>query len=83
MVAMAHPQIIDDIRARAKSASSNADIRNVIFGALEEARIPFGDISLEEMKHLLVEAIRSSKSDDRLPDVTSSGASRTKHPGSP
>ena len=50
-----------DVRQRAKSATSKSDIVNAIFEALAEANVNLNQVSLEDFKRIVVEAVRAAR----------------------
>jgi hypothetical protein len=50
-----------DVRQRAKSATTKSDIVNAIFEALTEANIDLNHVSLEDFKRIVVEAVRAAR----------------------
>lgn len=52
------------IRQRARNARSNDDLVRAVFDTFQAAEIKLGDVSLEDMKKALVEAVRGSRTDE-------------------
>jgi hypothetical protein len=54
-------ELTDDIRARAESAGSPREIVGVILEAFADAQVDLRTVSLEEMKRVLVAAVRAAR----------------------
>ena len=59
-------QIVDEVRARSRLVSSRRELSKAIFESLRDANVDGRSVALEDVKSLLVDAVRALQQGEAL-----------------